>query len=84
MTTISTPSSLALVPSLEPRYEPLFTCPGHVSRHRSSLLGCSFVVRSALVRVGGRENRFSTGHRTVGVTSLVGLLAPAAQRSLSR
>src|SRR5438094_408965 len=36
---VATPRDLLLRPEhLEPRGEPLFTCPGHVLRHRSSLL----------------------------------------------
>src|SRR5262249_4836884 len=46
---------------LEPRCQPLFACPGHVSCHRSSLRWCSMVVR-----------QIGAGHRTVGVTSVAG------------
>ena len=47
---VAAPRELLLrLEQLEPRCEPLFTCPGHVLRHRSSLLP-SGVLRSFSVR----------------------------------
>src|SRR5689334_15299564 len=46
---VAAPRQLLLrLEQLEARCQPLLTCPGHVSRHHSSLLRVSLVVRSAL------------------------------------
>src|ERR1700730_9628583 len=58
---VAAPRKLLLrLEQLEPRCEPIFTCPGHVLRHRSSLLRRSFRSRYDVL-VGGREIDYYRG-----------------------
>src|SRR5260370_25119762 len=71
----SAPAVLVMAAKPRPRF---VTCPGHVLRHRSSLLPSGILHRSFCSRydvpVGGREREreISAGYRTVGVTSVTG------------
>src|SRR5262249_33739452 len=50
---VASPRELLLcLEQLEPRCQPLFTCPGHVCRHGSSIPRVSVVVQSSRRRAG--------------------------------
>src|SRR5205823_2410623 len=74
---VAAPRELLLrLEQLEPGCKPFFTCPGHVLRHRSSLL--------VLVRVSLRRGRLSHGLPTVPANPTEGLPSPPHARSPNR